>query len=71
MPKNIHTPREDLICGKIDKAREIAVWYQDAGLCDILDAIRHDAQRMEAKLVSRRDEALPAPPQHSGTIGEG
>lgn len=56
MPKNIHTPRDELICGKIDVALEIAIKHQDIKLLDALVAIRSDAERMEAKLVSRKDE---------------
>lgn len=56
MPKTIYSPRDELICGKIDMAMERAVHHQDIKLIDILMAIRSDAERMEAKLVSRKDE---------------
>lgn len=57
MSKNIHTPREELVCGKIDKALEIARALYSAELVYILDQISFDVSRMEAMLVRRKDEA--------------
>jgi hypothetical protein len=57
MPKDIHTKREDLICGKIDLAQEIAVKLQNVELLELLDSIRYDAVRMEQKLISRKQQA--------------
>lgn len=68
MPKNIHTPRDELICGKLDMAMECAVKHQDIKLIDILMAIRTDAERMEAKLVSRKDEATRTPPAQAPEV---
>ncbi len=61
MPKDIHTPRAELICGKLDEARKIAEKIQNVELCLIIDNIRNDAGRMEAKLVSRKNEASSRP----------
>lgn len=58
MPKNIFTPREELVCGKIDKAEEIARTLKSVELIYLLDDIRQDCQRMEAKLILRKEEAL-------------
>lgn len=51
MPKDIHTPREELICGKIDQAVEACQREDVVRAIDLLDMIRHDAERMEAKLI--------------------
>lgn len=61
MPKTIHTPRDELICGKLDRALELLQGIErgDKGIVDLaftLHAIRHDAERMEAKLASRKEE---------------
>lgn len=53
MPKTIHTPRDELICGKIDAA---LVHARDVKFIDLLEDIRNDAARMEAALVRRKDE---------------
>jgi hypothetical protein len=58
MPKTIHTPRDELVCGKLDaledKGCAILVWWS----CCILAAdIRRDCERMEAKLISRKDQS--------------
>jgi hypothetical protein len=63
MPKSIHTPRDELICGKIDAAEEIVKLatgsVPDAvRLLHLLASIRHDAERMEAKLASRKKEVV-------------
>jgi len=57
MPKTIHSKREDLICGKIDLAQEIAVKLKNIELLELLDSIRYDAIRMEQKLIIRKQEA--------------
>jgi len=57
MSKNIFTKREDLICGKIDLAEELALKYQDVELLDLLKFIREDANKMEQKLISRKRES--------------
>lgn len=56
MSKNEFTKREELICGKIDKAEELAAKLQSVELIDILHEIRSDAERMEKKLISRKLE---------------
>ena len=56
MHKNIYTPREQLVCGKLDVLEDE---LRILGLVDLLDlaaSIRHDCERMEAKLVARKDE---------------
>ena len=51
MPKNIHTPRDELICGKIEKAVILAQELKSVDLVYLLEDIQHDANRMEAKLI--------------------
>ena len=58
MPKTINTPRDELICGKIDEALAIARKWLDIKLIHILEDIRCDAERMEQKLISRKEEVL-------------
>ena len=57
MPKNIHTPREDLICGKLDLLTEAIIDGRKVDAIDLVNDIRNDAQRMEAKLIIRKQEA--------------
>lgn len=56
MPKTIHTPREELICGKIDAALEHARPWRDVKFIYLLEDIRKDAERMEQALIRRKDE---------------
>jgi len=51
MPKDIHTPRHELICGKIEKAVILAQKLKSVELIYLLEDIQHDANRMEAKLI--------------------
>lgn len=62
MSKNVFSKREDLICGKIEnivskikmlKISDIEKVY----VIEILNDIQNDAQRMEDKLVFRKQEA--------------
>ena len=58
MSRTFHSKREDLICGKIDKA---IYSIQNGDLVDAIDImgnIRYDAERMEQKLISRKSEAI-------------
>lgn len=58
MPKDIHTPRDELVCGKLDQLEDL---LREKGLDDLLyltGSIRHDCERMEAKLYSRKQEAI-------------
>lgn len=57
MPKNIFTPRDELVCGKIDRAEQIAKSLGSLDLIDLLHDIRFDCERMEQKLISRKEEA--------------
>lgn len=57
MPKNIFTPRDELVCGKLDSAETIAVSLENIELIDLLHDIRFDCERMEQKLISRKEEA--------------
>ena len=57
MPKTILTPREELVCGKLD---ELTLKLQELGLVELVyltDNIRRDCERMEAKLVTRKMES--------------
>ncbi len=61
MPKNIHTPRDELICGKLDRMMDIARDYNSCDMAELIHLIRHDAERMEQKLISRKQEAETRP----------
>ena len=61
MPKNIFSKREDLICGKIEYLIEqinSKVTDVDMKISFIEQPyeIKHDAQRMENKLILRKQE---------------
>ena len=51
MPKNEFTPRDELICGKLDALHGAIVSGELLTALDLLEAVRHDAERMEAKLA--------------------
>lgn len=57
MPKTIFTPRDELVCGKLDKLEEQLRYHGIAELLDLTAEIRRDCERMEAKLVRRKYEA--------------
>ena len=57
MSKNIFTPRDELVCGKIDKSEQIAKSLGSFDLIDLLHDIRFDCERMEQKLIFRKEEA--------------
>ena len=54
--KTINTPREELICGKLDALFELVKKEKRADMAELVHEIRHDAQRMEAKLIIRKEE---------------
>jgi len=56
MPKTVWTPRDELVCGKLDRAYEIAIRFESIELLDLLADIRHDCERMEQKLISRKEQ---------------
>lgn len=58
MPKTPYSPRNELICGKLDEAHRMAVELGSVQLVEILSNIRHDAERMEQKLISRKEQVL-------------
>ncbi len=58
MPKTINTPREELICGKLDLLIDLIKDNNKVDAIYLIEDIRHDAQRMEAKLIIRKQEAL-------------
>jgi len=66
MSKNIHTPRSELVCGKIEALDEVIRSLKNVSdeiKVDIVYALRdiqYDCQRMEAKLISRKNEAKEA-----------
>ena len=60
MSKDQFTPRDELICGKLDTAILLARGIQDVELIFLLDRIRNDAERMEAGLVRRKDQLAAA-----------
>lgn len=63
--KTPHTPREDLVCGKLDMVESMVKFLSGGeihdvdlvAILDVLSDIRHDCQRMEAKLIQRKQEA--------------
>lgn len=61
MPKNVFSKRKDLICGKVDdlvidiKILNITDELKEYLITKIYD-IQHDAQRMENKLIFRKQE---------------
>lgn len=57
MPKTIHTPRDELICGAIDRAEDFVRERDLVNVMYELATIRSHAERMEAKLVTRKAEA--------------
>lgn len=56
MPKNINTPRSELICGKLDSLDDELMRLGLTSLLYLSADIRRDAERMEMKLVSRKVE---------------
>lgn len=58
MPKTINTPREELICGKLDLLTDLIKEGNKVDAIYLIEDIRHDAERMEAKLIIRKQEAL-------------
>ena len=57
MPKTIHTPRDELVCGKLDALEDR---LRELGLVELLylvSDIRWDCERMERKLISRKEDA--------------
>ena len=62
MPKTVFSKREDFICGKVDdlvidiKILNITDELKEYLITKIYD-IQHDAQRMENKLIFRKQEA--------------
>jgi hypothetical protein len=56
--KTIYTPREELVCGKLDTLEDLLRDIGEQAIpCLYLTAdIRRDAQRMEQKLISRKEE---------------
>ena len=57
MPKTVNTPREELICGKLDLLTTAIIEDRKFDAIDLINDIRTDAQRMEAKLIIRKQEA--------------
>ena len=58
MPKTMYTPRSELVCGKLDALHEAIVAREEKYACELVEIIRRDCQRMEAKLIERKKEAL-------------
>ena len=61
MPKTINTPRDELVCGKIEALTEILTDAKvtDAKLIDalyLLRDIQHDCNRMEQGLIRRKEQ---------------
>jgi len=56
MPKNINTPREELICGKLDYLTKAVIAGDKFTAIDLINSIRIDAEKMEQKLIMRKHE---------------
>lgn len=56
MVKTVYTPREELMCGKLDALFELVKDSGRADMAELIHQIRYDAQRMEAKLIERKEE---------------
>jgi hypothetical protein len=56
MSKNINTPREELICGKLDYLIKAVIAGDKFTAIDLINSIRTDAERMEQKLIMRKHE---------------
>lgn len=52
MPKTIFTPRDELVCGKIDILMGMLTTAEQIY---VLQDIQHDCVRMEAALIARKD----------------
>jgi len=66
MPKTVFTKRDELICGKIENLiEEIKFRVSDVNdkisFIEQLHEIQYDAQRMENKLIFRKQEAEKTP----------
>lgn len=78
MSKTIHTPCTELVCGKLDLVGEE---LQHLGqfkstqaaairLLDLAGDIQHDCERMEAKLIIRKDESEEAATKYAAVCQE-
>ena len=56
MPKTINTPRKELICGKLDNLTRAVIAGDKLIAIDLINSIRTDAERMEKKLILRKQE---------------
>lgn len=56
MPKTINTPRDELICGKLDLLATLIKEDNKVDAMYLIEDIRHDAQKMEAKLIARKKQ---------------
>lgn len=57
MKKDQFTPRDELICGKLDLLTDKVIEGDKIGCIDLINSIRNDAERMEQKLIMRKREA--------------
>lgn len=55
MSKDIYTSRDELVCGKLDMAEELAIKLESIELIELLKAIRYDCERMEAGLARYKE----------------
>ena len=56
MPKTVHTPRAELVCGKLDLLEDKLRELELLECLYIVSDVRHDCMRMEHKLLERKDE---------------
>lgn len=58
MPKTAFTPRNELVCGKLDELFDAIVAGEKERACDLVERVRYDCQRMEAKLIARKSDEI-------------
>ena len=58
MPKNIHTPRQELICGQIDNLEDEIMKIGATHLLYLCHNIHFMAERMEKKLYEYKQASL-------------
>lgn len=58
MPKTVFTPRNELVCGKLDELFDAIVAGEKERACYLVEYVRHDCERMEAKLIARKSDEI-------------
>lgn len=66
MPKTSATPRDELVCGKLDLLEAELAREGMHEATRLVGEIRYDCERMEAKLASRKAEVARLSPEGGG-----